>query len=169
MDTQPPPRHLGDHDQGRAERAAAGRQCPLRVLILEDRPADAELMAAELRRHGFEFEWQRVDSEAAYAAALDPPPDVILSDYSMPGFEAPRALEIVQARRLDIPFIVVTGSINEEVAVDCMKRGASDYLLKDRLVRLGPAVAGALEQARLRRERALAAEAIRVSEERFRR
>ncbi|HQT95310.1 MAG TPA: response regulator, partial [Thermoanaerobaculaceae bacterium] len=141
----------------------------MRVLILEDQAADAELMATELRRHGFVLEWLRVDTEAAYTAALERPPEVILSDYSMPGFQAPRALEIVQARQLDIPFIVVTGSINEEVAVDCMKRGASDYLLKDRLVRLGPAVAAALGQARLRRERALAVEATRMSEERFRR
>ncbi len=160
---------MGDHDQGQVRRADVAGPRRLRVLILEDRPADAELMAAELRRHGFEFEWQRVDTEAAYVAALDALPDVILSDYSMPGFEAPRAIEILQARKLDIPFIVVTGSISEDVAVDCMKRGASDYLLKDRLVRLGPAVAQSLEQARLRRERGLAVEAIRMSEERFRR
>ncbi len=101
-------------------------------------------------------------------AALDPPPDIILSDYSVPGFDAPRALEVLQATGLDIPFVVVTGSTSEEVAVDCIKRGASDYLLKDRLGRLGPAVAALLERACLRRERVAVGETLRRNEERLR-
>ena len=125
-------------------------------------------MIAQLRRHGIDPVWQRVDTEAAYVAALDPPPDIILSDYSVPGFDAPRALEVVQATGLEIPFVVVTGSTSEEVAVDCIKRGASDYLLKDRLGRLGPAVATLLERARLRRERAAVGETLRRNEERLR-
>jgi two-component system cell cycle sensor histidine kinase/response regulator CckA len=126
-------------------------------------------MVEELRRQGFAFAWQLVDTEAAYVAALDTPPDVILCDYSMPGLGAPRALELLQARRLDLPFIVVTGNVSEEVATDCIKRGASDYLLKDRLTRLGPAVAQAIAQARLRRERAQTLQELQESEDRFRR
>ncbi|MDD5562374.1 MAG: PAS domain S-box protein [Thermoanaerobaculaceae bacterium] len=138
------------------------------MLILEDRPEDAELMIAALRRHGLDPVWRRVDNEAAYTAALDPPPDIILSDYSVPGFGARRALEVLQATGLDVPFVVVTGTTSEEVAVDCIKRGASDYLLKDRLGRLGPAVATLLEHARLRRERAAVDETSRRNEERLR-
>ena len=109
---------------------------PLRVLILEDRPADAELMLHELRRAGFEPDWQRAETEVEYRAALDPTLDVILVDYNLPQFDATRALKLVQERGLDIPFVIVTGSISEEVAVDAMKSGATDYLLKDRLSRL---------------------------------
>ncbi|MCL4499592.1 MAG: PAS domain S-box protein, partial [Chloroflexi bacterium] len=126
---------------------------PLRVLILEDRPADAELMLHELRRAGFEPDWQRAETEVEYRAALDPTLDVILADYNLPQFDATRALKLVQERGLDIPFVIVTGSISEEVAVDAMKSGATDYLLKDRLSRLGPAVVTALEQRRLREEK----------------
>ncbi len=124
MDAPPTPSGSGSHARGQAGEAGANGARRLRVLILEDRPADAEIMVAELRRHGFDLDWQVVDTEAAYVAALDSNPDVILSDYSMPGFQAPRALEILQARRADIPFIVATGSISEEVAVDVHERAA---------------------------------------------
>jgi PAS domain S-box-containing protein len=93
---------------------------------------------------------------------------VILADYSLPLFDALHALHLLQARNLDVPFIVVTGSIGEEAAVECMKRGAADYLLKDRLTRLGPAVTHALEQKRLRDEKRQAEEALRESEARYR-
>ncbi len=126
---------------------------PLRVLILEDRPADAELMVHELRRAGLDPDWRRVEDEPDYLAALEPTLDVILADYSLPQYNAMRALRSLQERGLDVPFVVVTGSISEEVAVECMKQGAADYLLKDRLTRLGPAVLHALEQRRLRREK----------------
>ena len=119
---------------------------PLRVLILEDRADDAKLMIHELRRAGFEPQWQRVETQEDYRAALDSTPDMILADYSLPQFDALRALHLLQEHELDIPFIVVTGSISEEVAVAMMKGGASDYLLKDRLTRLGPAVTNVLEQ-----------------------
>ncbi len=141
---------------------------PLRVLILEDNPADAELMLHELRRAGFDPAWQRVETEADYLARLDPTLDLILADYSLPQFDGLRALQLLRAQGLDIPFIIVSGSISEEVAVECMKQGAADYLLKDRLARLGPAVAHALEQKRLREERQRAEERLRESEERFR-
>jgi PAS domain S-box-containing protein len=141
---------------------------PLRVLILEDRPADAELMLRELRRAGFEPDGQRVETEQDYLAALDPALEVILADYALPQFDALRALHLLQERALDIPFIVITGSISEEAAVECMKQGAADYLLKDRLVRLGQAVAHELEQRCLRDEKRRADQALRESEERYR-
>ncbi len=135
---------------------------PLRVLILEDSPADAELMLHELRRAGFDPDWVRVDTEADYRAALESPFDVVLADYSLPQYDALRALLLLQDRALDIPFIVVTGTIGEEPAVECMKHGAADYLLKDRLARLGPVVAHALEQRRLRDEKRQMEERLRL-------
>ncbi|MBI3951054.1 MAG: PAS domain S-box protein [Acidobacteria bacterium] len=138
----------------------------LRILILEDQPADAELVLHELRQAGFEPVWQRVETEWDYLAHLDPTPDLILADYTMPQFNALRALELIQERGLDIPFIVVSGTIGEEVAVAAMKHGATDYLLKDRLARLGHAVAQALEQTRLRDERRRAeAERVRLAKD----
>jgi signal transduction histidine kinase len=125
---------------------------PLRVLILEDEPADAELMAQELRRAGFDPEWERVATETEYLALLDPALDLILADHRLPQFDGLLALKLLQERGLDIPFILVSGTIGEELAVSAMKQGASDYLLKDRLARLGQAVAHALEQRRLRSE-----------------
>lgn len=125
----------------------------LRVLILEDRPADVELMLLELRRAGFEPDWQRVETEADYLAQLDPALDIILADYSLPQFDGLRALHLLQESGLNIPFIIVSGVISEDVAVEAMKGGAADYLFKDRLARLGPAVTHALEQSRLREEK----------------
>jgi len=125
---------------------------PLRVLVLEDRAADAELILHELRQAGFDPDWRRVETEPDYLAHLDPKLDIILADYTLPQFGALRALHLLQECGLDIPFIVVTGSISEEVAVECMKKGAADYLLKDRLVRLGQAVTHALENKQLRLE-----------------
>jgi len=125
-------------------------------------------MLHELRRAGFDPAWQRVETEADYLARLDPTLDLILADYSLPTFDGLRALQLLRAQGLDLPFIIVSGSISEEVAVECMKQGAADYLLKDRLARLGPAVAHALEQWRLREERQRAEEKLRESEERFR-
>ncbi|HEY9846240.1 MAG TPA: response regulator, partial [Candidatus Caenarcaniphilales bacterium] len=126
---------------------------PLRLLILEDSLSDTELMLYELRCAGFELDWRRVETEPDYLTQLDADWDVIIADYRMPQFDATRALRLLQERKLDTPFIVVTGSISEEVAVDCMKQGAADYLLKDRLVRLGQAVIQALQQKKLRDEK----------------
>ncbi len=141
---------------------------PLRILILEDQLADAELMLHELRQAGFDPEWQRVETEEEYLAALSPDLSLILADYSLPQFDARRALNLLQGRGLDIPFIVITGSISEEVAVECIKQGAADYLLKDRLTRLGQAVTHALDQKLLREEKRQADRALRESEERLR-
>jgi len=121
---------------------------PLRLLILEDKSTDAELMMLELQNAGFAPEGQRVGTEQDYLAHLDANLDVILADYALPQFDALRALQLLQAQDYHIPFIVVTGNVSEEIAVECIKRGASDYLLKDRLARLGPAVMQALERKR---------------------
>jgi PAS domain S-box-containing protein len=140
----------------------------IRVLILEDRPEDAELMVEELRRGGFDPLWQRVETEADYLAGLASGPSVILADYHLPGFDAARALQLLRERSLDIPFIVVSGVIGEDIAVATMRQGAADYLLKDRLVRLAPAVSRVIEEKRLREENRGAEEALRRAEQRYR-
>lgn len=140
----------------------------IRVLILEDNPSDAELMVDELRQGGFDPQWQRVDTEAGYLAGLVPTPSVILADYSLPQFDAARALQILNALGLDVPFIVVSGAIGEETAVAIMRQGAADYLLKDRMVRLAPAVVAALETKRLREENLTSQEAMRRAEQKYR-
>jgi two-component system sensor histidine kinase UhpB len=140
---------------------------PLRVLILEDNATDAELMAEELRRGGFDPDWQRVETEEGYLARLADGLSVILADYSLPQFDAPRALRLLLDRGLSIPFIVVSGAIGEEVAVAIMREGASDYILKDRMGRLASAVAAVLEKRRLRDEKQRAEEAQRQAERRY--
>ena len=136
--------------------------------MLEDNPLDAELVIAQLREDGFEPSWTRVESEAGFKEALKPELDLILSDYQMPQFDALRALQVLRESGLEVPLIIVSGTIGEDIAVAGMKEGASDYLLKDRLGRLGQAVRRVLEQSRLRRERMAAETALRESEERFR-
>jgi PAS domain S-box-containing protein len=140
----------------------------LRVLIVEDDSADAELMVRELSRAGYAPQWTRVETEAEYVAGLDEKPDIILSDSNLPQFDGIRALDLVRQRGLDIPFVLVSGRVGEDLAVDAMKQGAQDYLLKDRLARLGEAVRRAMEQRRVRAEKAWALDALRQSEERYR-
>ena len=125
---------------------------PVHVLMAEDAESDAELMIRSLKSSGYEPRIIRAFTEAEFRNALTLRPGVILADYHMPRFGAKRALEILDELGLDIPLIIVTGSISEEVAVECMKRGAADYLLKDRLGRLGQAVAHALQAYRMREE-----------------
>ncbi|MFQ5923637.1 MAG: PAS domain S-box protein, partial [Anaerolineales bacterium] len=141
---------------------------PLRVLILEDRASDADLMLHELRRAGFQPEWERVEAKGEFLLHLNSGLDVILADFRMPQFDAPSALRLIQERGLDIPFIVVSGTIGEDVAVSMMREGATDYLLKDRLARLGQAVTRALEQKQLQQEKRQAEEAMRESEKLYR-
>ena len=141
---------------------------PLRVLFVEDRTDDAEMMALMLEDAGYDVLWSRVDTEAGYAAALDPALDVVLADYAVPAFDALRAMALLEERGVEVPFIIVSGTISEEVAVECLKRGAADYLVKDRLHRLPAAVAQALEQRRLRQAHRQAEEALQHSETRFR-
>ena len=125
---------------------------PLNLLIVEDSMDDAELILAELKRAGFDPKWKRVDTEADFRVEIKKMPDIILSDFSMPQFNGLRAAELVQSCGLDIPFILISGTVGEETAVEAMKHGATDYLLKDRISRLGTAVGRALEQKRLRDE-----------------
>jgi putative two-component system response regulator len=134
---------------------AAGGDGPerLRVLIVEDRPEDAELTLLALKHAGFAVTAVRVDGEADYRAQIRGDHDIILSDHSLPQFDSTRALEIVGELGVDIPFIIVSGTIGEELAVESMKRGASDYLLKGSLARLGQAVAHALKERQLRHQK----------------
>jgi PAS domain S-box-containing protein len=141
---------------------------PIRVLLVEDNPGDAELVALQLLRAGFVPECHRVETASEYLRHLDEGPDIILADARLPQFDGLIALDLLRERALDIPFILISGVVSEDLAVDAMKRGACDYLLKDRLTRLGEAVRSALEGKRLRQERARATEALRVSEERYR-
>jgi PAS domain S-box-containing protein len=137
---------------------------PLRVLLAEDNLNDAELVLRALRMAGFSPDWHRVETEQDFLERLTPELDIILSDYDMPAFSGPQALELLQHSGMDVPFIIISGTIGEDVAVEMMRMGATDYLLKDRLARLGISVRQALEQGRLRKERARAAVALKQSE-----
>ncbi|HJX63135.1 MAG TPA: response regulator [Polyangia bacterium] len=133
---------------------------PLRVLLVEDTQSDADLLVRHLTRAGFAIDHRRVQTAQAMRQALaDGTWDLILCDYSMPGFDAPAALGIYQECGLDIPFIVVSGTIGEETAVTMMRAGAHDYLLKGKLGRLAPAIERELGQAVARREHRQAGEA----------
>lgn len=123
---------------------------PLRVLLLEDMETDAELMVRELKRAGYDPVWDRIDTEEELIAHLERPYDLILSDNMMPSFNALAALTCLQARQVDIPFVIVSGSIGEEQAVALLHHGAADYVMKDRTDRLGAAVERVLEEKRLR-------------------
>lgn len=136
---------------------------PLAVLLLEDREEDALLILHALKAAGFAPEWRRVDTEEDFVAALEASLDVILADYRLPGFSGLEALAALQATGLDVPFIIVSGTIGEDSAVEAMRRGAADYLLKDRLARLGPAVQHQLDGKRMRLEKRMA-EAVRADE-----
>lgn len=132
----------------RADRPKGAR--PLKVLLAEVSPADAELLAGELQRAGFEPDWRRVDTEPDFLAQLHGV-DLVLADFSMPQLSGLRLLELLAQSGLDVPAIFVSGAIGEETAVEVMKHGAVDCLPKDRLARLGAAVSFALDQSRLRR------------------
>lgn len=140
----------------------------LHILIAEDDPLDAELILRELRRAGFELEWTRVDTEKDYIRNLTGKLDLVISDYQMPQFDGLRALELLKVSGLAIPFIIISGTIGEDTAVQAMKMGAADYLLKDRLARLEQAVRHALAQTRLRLEREQVLRTLRESEEKLR-
>ncbi len=131
----------------------------LRILILEDEPADAELTERELRKVHLTFTAQRVETREAFLRALTEfTPELILADYSLPSFDGLSALAMAQAQCPNTPFIFVSGTIGEEMAIDILKRGATDYILKHRLTKLGPVVRRTLQemedqQARRRAER----------------
>lgn len=140
----------------------------LRVLIVEDNPDDADLLRIRLAQAGFEIVDECVETESGYLRALDKNPGIIFSDYSLPQFSGLRALEILKESRKDIPFILISGTVGEEVAVESMRLGATDYMLKDNTVRLASAVKRALTEKKMRMEQAEALAQLRNSEERFR-
>jgi DNA-binding NtrC family response regulator len=141
-----------------------------RVLIVEDLPTDAELAEREIRRTLGSCEFQRVETRQAYVAALDEfGPSLIVSDFKMPRFDGLTALKLALEHCPDVPFIILTGSMNEDTAVECMKAGAWDYVIKEHVKRLGPAVQSALERQRLKMGRRRTEHALQASEARYRR
>ena len=135
---------------------------PLRVLMVEDRAPEAERMAEALHSAGVTLEWRRAETESDYLSAILVGADVILAKSALPQFGAFRALHLLHEHAVDIPFIVVTDNVGDECAVECMKRCASDYLLKDQLARLAPAVTRAVELKRARDAKRLADMALRA-------
>ena len=137
----------------------------LRVLIVEDSEDDMLLMLRELNRSGYTLDYVRIDTPVAMEAALDRQSwDIAIADYTLPAFSAPEALKLLQSRGLDIPFIIVSGTIGEEIAVAAMKAGAHDYIIKGSLTRLLPAVERELREAEQRLLRRSAEQALRESE-----
>jgi CheY-like chemotaxis protein len=141
----------------------------LRILIVEDSEDDLLLLLRELRRGDYTLDYVRVETAAQMQAALDRQTwDLVIADYTLPQFSAPAALALLQQQHRDLPFIIVSGTIGEDAAVAAMRAGAHDYLLKNNLVRLVPAVARELREAQERQKRLDAEQALRESEERFR-
>lgn len=135
---------------------------PLRVLIVEDSEDDAQLLLRELRNGGYEAAHRRVEYAEAMAVALSAEPwDIVICDYSLPRFDAPAALQVLKDSGLDLPFIIVSGAMGEDAMVEAMRSGAHDFLTKDRLARLVPAVDRELAEAALRQEKREADEALR--------
>lgn len=128
-------------------------ETPLLALLVEDNEDDAMLLVDTLRHGGYAVEWQRVDSEYGMAEALTRPWDIVLSDYSMPGFSGPRALAMLRAQQTNTPFIFVSGTIGEDAAVAAVKAGAQDYVMKGNSKRLLPTIERELREARGRMER----------------
>ncbi len=142
---------------------------PLRVLILEDNEDDLTLLLRALKQHGFAPDYERVETPAAMQAALENREwDVVISDYNMPKFNALDALRLLRESEQDLPFLLVSGTITEEMAVAGMRSGAHDYLMKGNLARLGPAIERELLEAANRRRRREAEIRLRASDERFR-
>jgi PAS domain S-box-containing protein/diguanylate cyclase (GGDEF)-like protein len=127
---------------------------PVRLILVEDVPTEAEIAVRQLESGGFSCNWKRVDSEAALRIALaESKPDIILSDFTLPGFDGLSALEIAREVAPDTPFIFLSGTLGEERAIDALQRGAYDYVLKSNMARLVPAVRRALNEASIRRAR----------------
>src|SRR6266581_2251593 len=138
---------------------------PLRILLAEDSEADAELVQSDLKRGGLDFQSRRVQTESDFRRELDEfRPHLVISDFSMPQFGGRKALAITREAQADIPFIFISGTIGENVAVDMMKAGADDYVMKNNLARLLPALKRELREAEVRRGRRLAEERLKESE-----
>ncbi len=141
----------------------------LRILLVEDSPNDAELVLRELKRGGLDFQSRRVQTESDFRRELEAfRPHIILSDFSMPHFSGKAALATARESGADIPFIFISGTIGEDVAVEAIKAGANDYVMKGSLARLLPTVGRELREAEARRARRSAEEALRLSEVKFR-
>jgi len=141
----------------------------LNILIVEDVPGDAAAMENELRNGAIRFHAKRVETKAAFLQELQNfSPDVVLSDFSLPEFDALEALRLLQKTRRDIPFVLVTGSRSEEVAVECIKEGADDYILKSSLKRLPSSILNVLKKKEAEQEQAHTEAALRRSEEQYR-
>ena len=140
----------------------------LRILHLEDSALDHELMLAHLRRGELRAQVRRIDSEAEFLAALKQPWDIVVSDYNLPGFSGLVALDLLKAGGHDLPFVLVSGEIGEDTAVEAMRNGASDYLLKNNLARLVPALLHAIEASETRRARERADRELGESKQRLR-
>lgn len=135
------------------------------ILILEDTASDADLMVDELKQAGLDFVFKRVATKADFVRQMDEfLPDIILADYSLPGFSGKSALNIVMNQCPDIPFIFVSGALGEELAVELLKKGATDYVLKNNLLRLAPSVNRALKELAECKERRKAEEDLKQSE-----
>jgi diguanylate cyclase (GGDEF)-like protein/PAS domain S-box-containing protein len=142
---------------------------PLRVLLIEDSEDDALLLVRQLGHGGYDLTLERVETAETMRAALAGREwDIVISDYSMPGFSAPGALEVLKKSGIDLPFIVLSGNIGEGTAVEVMRAGAHDYVMKNNLARLLPAIERELREAEGRRKRRRAEEELRESEQRFR-
>ena len=152
----------------REEPSPAGGR-PLRVLIVEDSENDALLLVRQLKRGGYEPSFSRVETADTMRATLEEAAwDIVIADYSMPNFTAMEALQILHEKDLDIPFIILSGTIGEATAVDAMRAGAHDYIMKGSVARLMPAIDRELREAGERATRRQAEEALRNNERRFR-
>ena len=141
----------------------------LNILIVEDVPRDAEAIEAELRSEAISFSARRLETKDAFLTELkNLAPDLVLCDFTLPEFNALEALRLLRENKYDIPFILVTGSRSEEVAVECIREGADDYVLKTSLKRLPSSILNVLRKKAAEREKAKAEAALRRSEEQYR-
>ncbi len=141
---------------------------PLRVLIIEDSEDDTLVLLSTLKSNGYKPTYERVDSAAGMSAALDQPWDVVIADYVVPGFNAAAALSLLKEKGQDIPFIILSGVIDEQTAVTALKAGAHDFVLKSRMARLVPAIEREMREAEIRRKHRQAEKALQESESRYR-
>ena len=141
----------------------------IRILILEDNPPDAELVEHELRKGGIVFQSKRVETRDDFISQIEEfTPQVILADYRLPAFTGMEAFAIIKEKGLEVPFIIVSGVLGEDLAIETLKAGVTDYILKSNLNRLVPAVNRALAEIKLQTERKQAEEDLRESEEKYR-